>query len=138
ARADSWTCGIRAAIELVASAATLGHLAGVNSGTTRSRAHHNNLLAFYERFEVVDSFFESLAIHALDHERISDPAEHAARQRVVERRGQACSVAFRRELPASAPRQHALHLEKLQLLRLVVENGLGDRHGHAGRLHLES
>ena len=97
----------------------------------------NNLLPFDERFEVVESFFETLGVHALNDERISDLAEHAARQRIVERRGQACSIAFRGELPASAPRQHALHLEKLQLARLVVENRLGDRHGHAGRLHLE-
>src|SRR5207302_5462960 len=94
-------------------------------------------MPFDERFEVVESFFETLGIHALNDERISDLAEHAARQRVVERGGQACSIAFRRELPASAPRQHAVHLEKLQLARLVVENRLGDRHGHAGRLHLK-
>src|SRR4051794_27068402 len=91
----------------------------------------NNLLPFYERFEVLESFFETLAIHALNDERISDLAEHAARQGVVERRGQACCITFGGELPASAPRQHALHLEKLQLARLVVENRLSHRHGHA-------
>jgi len=64
----------------------------------------NNLVPFYERFEVVETFSETLAIHALDDERISDLAEHAARQFVVERRGQACSIAFWGELPASAPR----------------------------------
>jgi hypothetical protein len=62
-----------------------------------------HLLPFDERFEVVETFSEALAIQALDDERICDLAEHAARQRVVERRGQACSIAFRCELPASPP-----------------------------------
>src|SRR5436190_12424884 len=121
-----------------ADSSLLGERQSVWRADHQSRSRpRNDLLPFDERFEVVESFFKTLAIHALDDERVSDLAEHAARQRVVERRGQARSIAIRGELPASAPRQHALHLEKLQLARLVVENRLGDRHGHAGRLHLK-
>jgi hypothetical protein len=50
------------------------------------RPPRNNLLPFYERFEVVETFFETLAIHALDDERVSDLADYARRQHVVERR----------------------------------------------------
>jgi len=68
------------------------------------------LTPFYERFEVVKALFQAFGIHALNYERIGDPAERAARQRVLEGGRQACSIAFRGELPASAPRQQALHL----------------------------
>jgi hypothetical protein len=40
-------------------------------GVTNPR---NDLLAFDERFEVVETFFETVVIHALSHERISEPA----------------------------------------------------------------
>src|SRR5205807_10615780 len=43
-----------------------------------------DLLPFDERLEVVEGFFETLGVHALDNERISDLAEHPARPRVLE------------------------------------------------------
>jgi hypothetical protein len=71
---------------------TLPVALGPNSARSQTRDPRkaapttDNLLPFDERFEVVESFFETLAIHALNHERIGDLAEHAAWQRVVEHR----------------------------------------------------
>lgn len=60
------------------------------------------LLPFGERLEVLESLLEALGVHAASNQRISHPAQHAARQRIVERRSQACSFAFRVDFPASA------------------------------------
>ena len=44
------------------------------AGSKPAAPARSNLLAFYERFEVVESVFETLAIHALNDERIGELA----------------------------------------------------------------
>src|ERR1700729_2321504 len=85
-----------------------------------------DLLPLDQRSEVMKSFFETLGIHALDEKRVSDLSQHAARQSVVERRRQPCSITDRGAPPATPSRQHASNLKKLELVGLVLENGLGD------------
>src|SRR5262249_8772644 len=41
------------------------------------------------------------------------------------------------ELQGRGPGDDGVYVEKVQVARLVVENRLGNRHGHARRLHLE-
>jgi|HubBroStandDraft_6_1064221.scaffolds.fasta_scaffold181604_3 hypothetical protein len=71
---------------------TLPVALGPNSARSQTRDPRkaapttDNLLPFDERFEVVESFFETLAIHALNHDRIGDLAPLARIRRLRARR----------------------------------------------------